>query len=251
MVLVLGRCIRCGRPLEAGRSVGPLCLDCYLETKRLICIPSRLEFDYCKQCGSVRVSHTWLPGGEPGDAGARYLETVARSSKPCDPVVQGFRVASIEPLTRPSWRTVFRVTVEAELKGVDGMVTQSYIVEVYARPALCPACKDARGGDYNVLLQLRGARPDELARRLENLFSNSSQVLGSIIDVVEHSNGVDIMLLDRGSASKIVRELRKWYRMRVRVTGEDVGVTSRGRLRRRTVMSVTLVSPRRWGGRFA
>ena len=248
---MLGRCIKCGRALEAGRSVGPLCLDCYLETRRLICLPARVEFDYCKQCGSIRVSHTWLPGGEPGEAAVRYLERVVASSKPCDPAVQSFRLVSIEPLTRPSWRTVLRVVIEAVIRGVDVPVSQSYNVEVYARPTLCPACKDARGGDYNVLLQLRGAKPAELAKRLEGLLNASEQVLGSIVDVIEYSNGVDIMLLDRGSASKIVRELRKWYRLRVRVTGEDVGVTSRGRLRRRTVMSVSLVSPRRRGGRVA
>lgn len=244
------RCIRCGRPLREGGRVGALCVDCFLETHRLLCIPDLIVFDYCKYCGSIRFGHRWLDGGELGEAINKYIELFMDSShitvcKDSMGVVEDYWFIGAEPLTVPSWRTLYRVGFKFRLRDVDELVEQWYRVEVRARPTICPLCKDARGGDYHVLLQIRGASPSVLARRLGPLFERSGQVTGSIIDIVELSNGVDILLLDRGSASKILRELRKHYRVRVKVTGEDVGVTSRGRLRRRQVISATLSERRR------
>ncbi len=238
---MLGHCARCGRPLEEGRSVPPLCLECYVETTKLLCVPDRLDFDYCKYCGSMRLGHRWVEGGDLDEASGRYLRLyLEQRVTPCVDTVKGYRLASLTPLTEPSWRTIYSVVYEVELRGVDEPVRQEYRVEVRARPTICPMCKDARGGDYNVLLQLRGAEPSELARALEGLFNRSSQVVGSLVDIVELRNGVDMLLLDRGSASKILRELRKKYRLSVRVTGEDVGTTSTGRLRRRLVISARI-----------
>lgn len=235
-----GFCPRCGRPLDGGGFEG-LCLDCFLETRRLVCVPEKIVFDYCKQCGSVRLGHRWLPGGEVGEASAVYLEKLLEERlRPCTGLVEELWIEGIEPVTVPSWRTMYRVIVAARLRGYDGVVRQDYLVEVRANPTLCPLCKDARGGEYNVLLQIRGVSPAELAKRLEGLLNTNDQVLGSLVDLVEKRNGVDMFLLDRGSASKIVRELKKHYRVKVRVTGEDVGTTSTGLMRRRTVISVSV-----------
>jgi len=211
----------------------------------LLCVPEKLFFDYCKSCGAVRIGYRWVEGGELPEAVQKYVEQVLASVKPCSSDVAAFALASATPLTVPSWRTIYLVKYRIELKGVDEVVEQSYRVEVRANPTICPMCKDARGGDYNVLLQIRGAPPAVLAEKLSGLFETSSQVTGSIIDIVEKRNGVDIMLLDRGSASKILRELRKHFKVSVKVTGEDVGVTSNGRLRRRQVISASLRVKRR------
>jgi nonsense-mediated mRNA decay protein 3 len=248
-------CARCGRRLVPGESVGALCLDCFLETTRVICVPERVFFDYCKYCGSYRLGHRWLEGGELPEAVQSFVETYFSDTSriaPCHSVrglVESYRLVQAEPLTVPSWRTIYRLVYGITLRGVDGEALQEYRVEVRARPTICPLCKDARGGDYNVLLQIRGAPPEALARRLERLFDSSSQVTGSIVDIVELDDGVDILLLDRGGASKILRELRKHYSVKTVVTGEDVGVTSTGRLRRRQVISATLRERRKRGRR--
>ncbi len=212
----------------------------------MLCVPERVQFEYCKACGSIRIGYRWVEGGELGDAIARFVETYFSTRvAPCGGIVEEHRLVAAEPLTLPSWRTIYRLTYALKLRGVDEEAEKSYRVEVRAIPSLCPACKDARGGDYHVLLQIRGVPSAVLAEKLAPLFESSSQVTGSIIDVVEKKNGVDIMLLDRGSASKILRELKKYFKVRTKVTGEDVGVTSTGRLRRRQVISATLREKRR------
>jgi len=245
------RCVRCGSPLVRGKSIGVVCLDCFVATHKLLCVPEKVFFDYCKHCGSIRLGYRWLEGGDLGEAVQRYVELYF-SSKERVAVCSGFEsyVVSFSfeeavPLTVPSWRTLYRVVFNVLLRDVVEPVKVEYRVEVRARPTICPLCKDARGGDYNVLLQIRGAAPARLARVLENLFNSDSRVVGSIVDIVELSNGADILLLDRGSASRILRELRKVFRVRTRVTGEDVGVTSNGKLRRRQVISAMLSERRK------
>lgn len=238
-------CVKCGRRLEPRRSIGALCLECYVEVNKLLCVPERVEFEYCKYCGSIRWGHQWIPGGEVDEASMiftrRFLENRV---KPCINSIRHYELVDLRPLTVPSWRTVYNAAYSILIEGVDDLVRQEYSLEVYARPTICPSCKNVRGGDYNVLLQIRGITPTELARTLRRLLDSSMQMANSIVDVIEYSNGVDFLLLDKGSATKIMRELRKHYKVNVKITSEDVGVTSRGRLRKRTVISLSLLSPR-------
>ena len=239
-------CARCGRPLEPGKHVGALCLDCFLETTRLLCVESMLEFEYCKYCGSIRLGHKWVEGGDLEEATRRFLEWyVNEHVRPCTSLVKEYRLIDMYAETVPSWRTIYRLEFEFILEGIDEPVTQLYRVTIYARPTICPLCKDARGGDYNVLVQLRGVEPRRLAEKLSALFNSNSHLVESIIDIVELRNGADIFLSDRGSASRIIRELRKHFSVRVVTTGEDVGISSRGKLRRRLVYSVRLRERRR------
>ncbi len=238
-------CVKCGRLLEPRKSIGALCLECYAEVNRLLCVPEKVEFEYCKYCGSIRWGHQWISGGEVSEASLVFTRKFLENRiKPCLNTVRRYELVDLHPLTVPSWRTVYSATYSVLIEGVDELVRQEYSLEVYARPTVCPSCKNARGGDYNVLLQIRGIPPTELARTLRRLLDSSVQIASSIVDVVEHSNGVDFLLLDRGSATKIIRELKKYYDVNIKITSEDVGVTSRGRLRRRTVISLSLLSSR-------
>ena len=189
-------CARCGKQLIPGSSVGPFCLDCYVEMYKLLCVPEQVSFDYCKYCGAYRLGHRWQSGGELEEAVQLFIEEVARNVKPCRPEVKSFSVESVEPLTQPSWRTIYAIRYSIQIQGVDKPVFQTYRVEVRANPTICPTCKDIRGGEYNVLLQVRGIKPTELARLLRPLLDSSEQIQNSIVDIIEYSNGVDFLLLD-------------------------------------------------------
>lgn len=239
-------CARCGRLLSEHESIGPLCLSCYLETYRVLCVPDRVNFEYCKHCGSIRAGHKWVEGGELDAASSKFLKWyLSERVTPCSNDVAEYSLVSVEPVTTPSWRTIYRATFSVKLRGIDSPASVQYSIDVRAKPTICPACKDVRGGDYSVLLQVRGETPKKLAELLSPVIEASNQIMGSIVDIIEYSNGVDFLLLDRGSASKIVRQLKKHYRLRVHSSGEDVGVTSRGRMRRRLVLSVHLEERRR------
>jgi len=237
-------CIVCGKPLVEGERVGPFCVDCFVKSFRLLCVPEKIVFDYCKYCGSYRDGYRWVRGGELGGVAERYASKVLSTVKPCRDEVESYELESLEPLTVPSWRTILLARYSIRLRGVDRGVTQEYRVEVRANPTICPACKDARGGDYSVVVQVRGLPPADIARSLEALLDSDDRVRDSIIDIVEYRNGVDLLLLDVGSARRLVKELKKKYIAVTRVSGEDVGVTSTGRLRRRTIISVRIRRPK-------
>jgi nonsense-mediated mRNA decay protein 3 len=237
-------CIICGRPLVDGEHIGPFCVDCFVKNFKLLCVPERIVFDYCKYCGSYRDGYRWVKGGELGEVVVKYASQVLSSVKPCRNEVKMYHLKLIEPLTTPSWRTFVLAKYDIVLEGVDRHVEQEYRVEVRANPTICPACKDSRGGDYSVVVQVRGLPPTDVAKSLESLFDSNDRVRDSLIDVIEYRNGVDLLLLDMGSARRLVKELKKKYVVVTRVSGEDVGVTSTGKLRRRTIISVRIRRPK-------
>ncbi len=241
----LQRCIRCGRVVSDNESLlDGMCLQCFLETRRLAEIPEKLAFEYCRSCGSFRYGYRWLESLPLEEASRRYLEIyLSDRLKPAHPLVESLRVESLEPLHSPSWRTLYRVVVEARLKGVEEPVRQEYVVEVRAVPGLCPACRNERGGDYNVLLQVRGRLTPSLIEVLSRAL-DSSRVAPWVVDVVEGKNGFDILLRDRGAASRIISEVSKYFVVSVKKSAETVGITSTGVERRRLTISLRVKRPR-------
>ncbi len=234
-------CILCGRANLGDKPfIGPLCIDCFLKRNKLLDLPERTSFDYCRSCGSARIGFRWVPTEDIEDASIKHLEYLVSTAKTHE-VVERYTVRSITPLTKPSWHTLFRVRVAFTLKGVEEEVTQDYNIEVYARPSLCPACADAHGGDYNVLLQVRGEMRDKLQEILDRIFSSPRGWI-NLVDVVETKDGVDIYLRDRGVAEQIIREIRKHTTVEVKRSSEDVGVTRTGRMRRRLTISLRILS---------
>ncbi len=245
-VAVLTRCIRCGRRLEPGEPIlDGMCLECFLEEKKLADIPAKLEFEYCKSCGAIRYGHRWLEPSILEEASKRYLELyLGERLRPLHPLVEELRVADIEPLHTPSWRSLYRVVIEARLRGVEKPVRQEYVVEVRAIPSLCPACKNDRGGDYNVVVQVRGRLDNPRLVEVLGRVLDSERVAPWVVDVIEDKRGVDILLRDRGAANRIVSELSKHFVLEVKRSAETVGITSTGVERRRLAISVRVRRPR-------
>ena len=241
----VARCIRCGRPLAPEEPVlDGMCLSCFLEERRLAEVPRRLDFEYCRSCGSLRYGYRWLEPLPLEEASRRYLELyLSERLRPAHPAVEELRVASIDPIHIPSWRSLYRVVVEARLRGVEEPVRQEYVVEVRAVPSLCPACRNDRGGDYAVLVQIRGRLEPRVYHVLAEVL-DSERVAPWVVDVVEDKRGVDILLRDRGAASRIVSELSKHYVLSVKRSAEVVGVTSTGLERKRLTISVRVRRPR-------
>ncbi|HIP65331.1 MAG TPA: hypothetical protein EYH08_02230 [Pyrodictium sp.] len=246
--MTLPFCIRCGKPVSrAGHLVKGLCIDCFLEIHVRPKIPRKLEFEYCKSCGSIRIGYQWVPGGDIGEAILKFVREWFKLHPICSGIdgVKSCEVVDVKPVTVPSWRTVVDFVVEFLIEGVEEPVKHSYNVEVYARPTLCEQCKTIRGGDYNVLVQIRGKIDEELARIVDRIVEENEQIASNLVDIVEDKNGIDVFLLDRGAASKLISEITKYYEASIRKTRELVGVTSSGVTRYRMVYSLRIRGPRR------
>ncbi len=236
-------CILCGRRTD--KLIEGLCPDCYTKTHRLVELPARIEVDYCKYCGSYRYGHRWLPGGDPGEAARRFIERWGSEKPKPAPGIESYRLVGAEPETTPSWHTVFRLTYEARHRGCDARLTQELRVEVYMRPTICPSCKNFRGGDYDVVLQIRAPASlmGDVYRELNRL-AGDERITSSIIDYSETRRGLDLYMDDRGAATRILSLLRRHFNLRVKRSAETVGTTSTGILRRRTVYSVRVLGRR-------
>ncbi|GEM_PF-1926958 len=237
-------CIKCGVSFLEKPRIGYLCIDCYLDHKKPLCIQEKVEFDYCRICGAYKIGYKWYDGGELLDAIMEFVDKYYSENGPgveiCDETLSSYTLENTILITEASWRTIVELVYSFTFTESEIKITMPYRVEVRAKPTLCPTCKNVRGGDYNVLVQLRGETPKNLAKILTRLFEKNRQISNSIVDIVELPNGVDIYLLDRGSASKIVSLLKRHYKLSIKKTGEDVTITSTGLNRRRLIISVRL-----------
>ncbi|MET1101124.1 MAG: NMD3-related protein [Pyrodictiaceae archaeon] len=234
-------CARCGRPRDGSIPfIGPLCLNCFLETTELLCIPRTITIDMCKYCLSVKISGKWLASEDFYDAIVRHLALVLSRVKKCNSLVREYELAEIKPLTKPSWRTIIEARYLIRLDNIDEIVEKTYELTVFFKPTICPLCKEIRGGDYNVLVQTR-ARPQdlpELVSTINKIMNTNTQIAKNLLNVIEKQGGLDLLFHDKGAAMKLIRELRKQYNIKMNTSEETVGINSHGKLRRRLVISL-------------
>jgi len=91
------------------------------------------------------------------------------------------------------------------------------------------------------LVQVRGIREADL----RDIFLKNFSIARNVLDAIPVVNGLDIYMFDKGAANRLVRELSKKYVLQVKRTSEDVGMTSRGKMRRRLIYSVKIIGKRK------
>ncbi len=243
-VLRVPFCIRCGRPNDGKTPfIGPLCLDCYVKTEQLVCVPDRIVLPVCKSCFSVRVGYKWMPSSGFNDIIERILPQILSRARPCKEKVRELRLVSITPLSTPSWRTVVSVKYALLLDSVDRFIDIEEQIVLQLKPTLCPICKDDRGGEYHVLVQVRG-EIDRVGEVLEKTIEDDPRITNSLLDIIEQQNGFDVYFYDRGAANKFLRRLSHYFTLSVKRSSEEVGVNSRGKTRHRLVISARIQAKR-------
>ncbi len=237
-------CIKCGRPNDGTVPfIGPLCAECYFETHEPLCVPRILRIPMCKSCYAVKVGYRWEPSSGFSDALERIVPTVLeRSVKPCTDIVKEYRLLSLKPVSKPSWRVVVETVYAIQLAITDSVFEKSFETIVYFEPTLCPVCKDYRGGEYNAVVQLRGFKDFvEIGKEVERIVMRNERVAANLLDIVYAKDGIDLYFYDKSGATRFIKDFSRKYRLVVKRTSEDVGVTSRGKMRRRLIFSARLV----------
>ncbi len=232
-------CVICGRPNDGSIPfIGSICVNCLVNRVKLVDIPERIEIPMCRSCGRVRLGFKWFNVSDFNQAGIKAINYFFVRSKHSE-LVRKVEIKEIVPLTVPSWRTIYSVILSIRFQEIDKDFTQTIRIEVLLRPTLCPQCSNLHGGDYNVLIQLRGdVDINEALNLLEHLHPDDAL---KVVDVVEANNGANIYLLDRNVAEKIISLLKRRYRIEcIKKSSEVVGVTRRGKVRRRLTILLRL-----------
>lgn len=210
--------------------VGGLCLRCLVETRKLVDLPSSVEIERCPFCGALRVRGRYV------DKDAEtLLREMAEEYLAKGRVVEGLdrvRVLEVRAL-----ETTATVKLSAEVGGVG--VVQELLVELRVRRSPCPRCLRVRGRSYEAIVQLRAGNPR--GRTLIAEIAKGFSSVEGVVEVKELSEGVDIYVVDRATALRLVREVESSYVARVTTTWEGPRIRA-GRRRSKAVYSVRVYS---------
>ena len=225
-------CPRCG--VETRVLVEGLCPRCYAEERLSLSIPESLEAPICRKCGSIRLGGKWrdpVQGFE--EAVTSVIEYWMSRYKPSHPVDQAV-LESVVFESKPDWTTRVSLTFRGIVSGVQ--VSWGRTIRVKLTPSTCPRCVTFASGEYDTLLQLRGADPALLERLVYEALA-SPRLARDVIEVIRSREGVDVYLSHRGAASKLVKALSR--RLELEVSGpyrEYVGISSTGHRRTRNTI---------------
>lgn len=224
-------CPRCGR--EVDFLVGRVCSMCFVELYGLARLQERVEAEICRYCGAVRLGGRWVQVysfGGAVEALARYLVSKARPVEPLERV----ELARVEYDTLPNWRTRIQLKLNGVYRG--HVVEGSQELTVRLKPSVCTLCKTRVSGEYDTVLQVRGADPELLEEKVGEVIERLG-IHRQTVDLIPGRNGVDVYFTNTGAARKVARELSKLLGGAVTVPRyEEVGVDASGRRRGRKTL---------------
>ncbi|MEB3806233.1 MAG: 60S ribosomal export protein NMD3 [Desulfurococcales archaeon] len=224
-------CPRCGRIVD--RLVRGVCPECFAEKYGVAVLPDIVRVEACRYCGAVRIGGRWVRASSFDEAVETIARYVVERARPVEPL-EDVELAGIEYESSPNWTT--RLTLHLIGRYRDVTITGRARVLVQIKSSICPVCRVRVSGEYDTLLQIRGARGEALRREVEEGLVNAG-LLGQLVDIVESRDGIDVYFTNRGAARKLARELSRRFKARLyEVVHETVGVDSSGRRRSRKTL---------------
>jgi nonsense-mediated mRNA decay protein 3 len=230
-------CPLCGRKTDV--VINGLCPSCYVKKHGILDIPSIVEAQICRYCGSVKIGVKWVPSSSFEESIESIIKYVLEKAKPIYPFKkEDVKLARFEYETYPNWLTRVRLTVKTAY--MDHIVEKEYEITVKLKPSICPACKTRVSGEYDTVLQIRGFH----GKNLEDLILKTAEKLNlgnQIVDIINSKDGVDVYFTNTGAARKIARKIGDMLGGRQsQIHYEDVTVSSTGTRRARKTIVLRL-----------
>ncbi|MEB3859875.1 MAG: hypothetical protein LRS43_01545 [Desulfurococcales archaeon] len=240
-------CPSCGSYLEEGRSIGGLCVDCFLRERGLSSIPSISPVvTVCKDCGYYLLQGGWVQGGPFRETVREYAYYyyLARL-KPQRPVEEAW-IEDVEVLEGPEGPGFYRLLLKVAGRYSGLVIREDKVVEVRVKLGLCPRCFKRRSKTgHEAVVQFRSTSPRlsrGLLRALERFLEGLDRGLReSIISVNERREGLDLHVADQASARAIASKARAAFVAKVSEAHKVIGVRRDGR--RKTLLSISVRVP--------
>ena len=138
-------CVKCGKDCE--ESIDGLCIDCWLDGRRLTSLPHHVDLKVCTNCGEYEFGDRWLKRDRMvavQDAAADAL-SVIRDAVPVS--------VSTEAVEQDPY--VYSVTVRTtcDVMGYEADDEETTIVRI--KNTVCKRCSRQLGSYYEAILQIR------------------------------------------------------------------------------------------------
>jgi len=220
-------CVKCGE--EDVETINGLCLNCFLNGRKLISMPHHVDLMRCANCEEFNVNDQWLKK-KLNDA----VEDIALTTLS---VIPEGKIVSVGVMVEKQEEKTFVVHVQADVD-VGGVVTMDEdSVIVRLKNTVCKRCSRQLGSYYESIIQVRTGEKildddlrDEVVRSVTASVETQSKTNRSLFisKVQEVPGGVDIYLSSISLGKTLTRELSEFYGAEVKESSSLVGVSSDG-----------------------
>lgn len=215
-------CVKCGK--EDTETVDGLCLDCFLNGRKLITMPHHVDLMRCANCEEYSVGDQWLKRDEEEaitDIALTTLMTIPEA-----------KVVSVGTMLERQEDKTFVVHVQADLDINGTFATDEDSVIVRLKNTVCKRCSRQLGSYYEAIMQVRTGEKtldddlrDEVVRWVTASVESQSKTNRSlfITKVQEVPGGVDIYLSSISLGKSLTRSLSDMYGADVKESASLVG----------------------------
>ena len=220
-------CVKCGE--EDVETINGLCLNCFLDGRKLISMPHHVDLMRCANCEEFSVDDQWVRKSLD-----QAVEDIALTTLS---VIPEGRVASVGVMVEKQEDKTFVVHVQADVD-VNGVIaTDEDSVIVRLKNTVCKRCSRQLGSYYESIIQVRTGEKtldddlrDEVVRSVRSSVETQSKTNRSLFisKVQEVPGGVDIYLSSISLGKTLTRELSESYGAEVKESSSLVGVSSDG-----------------------
>ena len=220
-------CVKCGE--EDVETINGLCLNCFLDGRKLISMPHHVDLMRCANCEEFSVDDQWVKKTLDQAVEDIALTTLA--------VIPEGRIASVGVAVEKQEEKTFVVHVQADVDVSGVIATDEDSVIVRLKNTVCKRCSRQLGSYYESIIQVRTGEKtldddlrDEVVRAVTASVETQSRTNRSLFisKVQEVPGGVDIYLSSISLGKTLTRELSETYGAEVKESSSLVGVSSDG-----------------------
>ncbi|MFA6804620.1 MAG: NMD3-related protein [Candidatus Methanomethylophilaceae archaeon] len=220
-------CVKCGKDCES--SIDGLCIDCFLDGKKLTSMPHHTDLQVCTNCGEFRIHESWVVKDR--------LEAIEDAGIEQFSVMKEAKIKEIGAAVEEhdDMNYVVRIQALLDVSGVEVESEDSIIVRV--KNTVCKRCSRYLGNYYESILQVRSNDKDlpsalrqEVIDRMETYVSVQSSTHRDIfitkIEIVH--GGVDFYLSSIQLGKALAKVLTDSYSAESKEAAKLVGQTRDG-----------------------
>lgn len=215
-------CVKCG--VEGEETIDGLCLECFLNGRKLINMPHHIDLMRCANCEEYSVGDQWVKKTEDEaitDIALTQLQTIPEAT-----------VVSVGTMIERQEEKTFVVHVQADLDIRGTFATDEDSIIVRLKNSVCKRCSRQLGSYYEAIMQIRtgeknlddGLR-DEVVRWIRVSVESQQKTNRSlfITKVQEVPGGVDVYLSSISLGKGLTRSLSDMYGAEVKESASLIG----------------------------
>ena len=221
-------CVKCGN--ESENNVNGLCMECFLDGRKLVSLPHHVDVNICANCGDIGNGEFWVTKD--------HLDAVHDAARNSVIPIKEARIIGTEASSIEQEPFTYAVDVKAvlDISGQKAEDEASTIVRL--KNTVCKRCSKQLGNYYESILQIRAGSKDvsqkvlkEAFYRVENLVDTYSVTNRQLFITrsEEVQGGIDIYLSSISLGKTAAKDLADTYCAETKEAFKLIGLAEDGR----------------------